>query len=132
MAERDHDDLTMLGRPVRGPVDHVETFEAPAGCTLVRFTTDELTSMCPITGQPDIYDLLIEYEPAGRCIESKSLKHYLWRFRDRAAFAEALVVEIADEVERATGALRVRVVATQHVRGGLRLEATAERPTRRV
>lgn len=127
------DDFTMLGKPVRGPVDHVETFPAPPGCTLVRFTTDELTSMCPITGQPDIYDLLIEYEPApppdGRCIESKSLKHYLWRFRDRAAFAEVLVVEIADEVWRATGATRVRVVATQHVRGGLRLEATAERPT---
>ena len=123
----------MLGKPVRGPVDHVETFAAPPGCTLVRFTTDELTSMCPVTGQPDIYDLLIEYAPApapgGRCIESKSLKHYLWRFRDRAAFAEALVVEIADEVWRATGAARVRVVATQHVRGGLRLEATAERPT---
>jgi 7-cyano-7-deazaguanine reductase len=133
VAESD-DELTMLGRPVRGPVDHVETFAAPAGCTLVRFTTDELTSMCPITGQPDIYDLLIEYEPApgGRCIESKSLKHYLWRFRDRAAFAEALAVELADEVARATGALRVRVVATQHVRGGLRLEATAERGARRV
>ena len=88
MAESDHDDeLTMLGRPVRGPVDHVETFTAPAGCTLVRFTTDELTSVCPITGQPDLYDLLVEYEPAGRCIESKSLKHYLWRFRDRPAFA---------------------------------------------
>lgn len=131
MPEPD-DELTMLGRPVRGPVDHVETFAAPEGCTLVRFTTDELTSMCPITGQPDIYDLLIEYAPApppgGRCIESKSLKHYLWRFRDRAAFAESLVVEIADEVSRATGATRVRVVATQHVRGGLRLEATAERP----
>ena len=121
------DDLTILGREVRGPVDQLETFKAPDGCTKVRFTTDELTSICPITGQPDFSSLAIEYEPAERCVESKSLKLYLWGFRDKAAFAEALAVEIADEVVRAAAPCWVRVVVTQHVRGGIVTEATAER-----
>ncbi len=110
-----------------GPLDHVETFDAPAGCTRVRFTTDELLSVCPLTGQPDVSSLEIDYVPAGRCVESKSLKRYLWSFRDRGVFAEALAVEIADEIERATGASGVRVVVTQHVRGGIVTECTADR-----
>ena len=120
------DDLTILGRPVRGPIDHVETFPAPAHCTRVRFTTEEVQSVCPVTGQPDISTVVIDYLPRDRCVESKSLKHYLWSFRDRAVFAEALAVEIAEEIERATGAVGVRVVLTQHVRGGIVTECTAE------
>lgn len=123
------EELTVLGRQVREPVRHLECFEAPAGCTLVRFTTDELTSMCPITGQPDFSSLLVEYEPDGRCVESKSLKLYLWSFRDRGIFAEGLAAEIAAEVMRATAARRVKVVVTQHVRGGIVTEATAELPS---
>jgi 7-cyano-7-deazaguanine reductase len=121
------DELTMLGRAVRGPVDHLECFDAPAGCTRVRFVTDELASLCPVTGQPDLATLTIDYRPDRRCVESKSLKLYLWSFRDRAVFAEALAVEIADEVVRAADPLEVTVVLAQHVRGGIALEATAER-----
>jgi len=116
----------VLGRPVRHPVDHLDTFPAPQGCTMVRFTTDELSSVCPVTGQPDLSSLLIEYEPGPRCIESKSLKLYLWSFRDRPVFAEALAVEIAREVQRAAAPRRVKVVVTQHVRGGIVTEATSE------
>ena len=122
------DELTVLGRQVREPLSRLECFDAPAGCTLVRFTTDELTSMCPITGQPDFSSLLLEYEPAGRCVESKSLKLYLWSFRDEGIFAEALAVAIAEEVMRAAAPRRVKVVVTQHVRGGIVTEATAELP----
>ncbi len=122
------DDLTVLGREVRAPRTGVETFPAPPGCTRVRFRTDELTSLCPVTGQPDFSSVEIDYEPDGRCVESKSLKLYLWSFRDRAAFAEALAVEIAEEVRRAARPHRVRVVVTQHVRGGIVTEATAELP----
>jgi 7-cyano-7-deazaguanine reductase len=121
------DELSILGRQVRHAVEHLETFAAPDGCTRVRFTTDELTSICPITGQPDFSSLEIDYQPAGRCIESKSLKLYLWGFRDKAAFAEAMAVEIADEVVRAAAPAHVKVVVTQHVRGGIVTEATAER-----
>jgi 7-cyano-7-deazaguanine reductase len=120
------DELTVLGRPVKGPIDHVETFAAPTGCTRVRFSTDEVASVCPVTGQPDLTTVVIDYLPRARCVESKSLKHYLWSFRDRAVFAEALAVEIATEIMRATDAVGVRVVATQHVRGGIVTETTAE------
>lgn len=120
------DDLTILGQPVRGPIDHVETFPAPEGCGRVRFLTDELTSVCPVTGQPDISGLVIDYVPRARCVESKSLKHYLWSFRDRPVFAEAIAVEIANEIMRATDAAGVRVIVTQHVRGGIVTECTAE------
>ena len=118
----------MLGREVREPLDHVECFPAPTGCTRVRFTTDEVTSICPVTGQPDFSSVAIDYRPDGLCIESKSLKLYLWSFRDRPVFAEALAVEIAEEVMRAAHPAAVTVVVTQHVRGGIVTEATAELP----
>ena len=108
-------------------MDHVECFDAPAHCTRVRFTTDEVTSLCPVTGQPDISSVTIEYRPDAKCIESKSLKLYLWSFRDRKVFCEALAVEIADEVMRAAQPHEVMVVVTQNVRGGIVTEATAER-----
>ena len=93
----------MLGATVRHAIEHVEVFPAPAHVSQVRFTTDELTSMCPVTEQPDLSHVVIEYVPDQWCIESKSLKLYLWGFRDRAVFAEALAAEIAGEVmHRAT------------------------------
>ena len=110
-----------------GPLDHVEVFDAPVGCTRVRFLTDELSSLCPLTGQPDISSLEIDYAPAASCVESRSLKRYLRSFRDRGVFAEALAVEIAEEIERATAATGLRVVVTQHARGGIVTECTAER-----
>ena len=56
--------------------------------------------MCPITGQPDFSSVEIDYQPNLRCVESKSLKLYLWSFRDRAAFCEQLAADIAAEVQR--------------------------------
>jgi 7-cyano-7-deazaguanine reductase len=120
--------LTVLGSPKRGPIEHVETFPAPPTCCRVRFRTDEVTSLCPVTGQPDISSVVIEYEPDRLCIESKSLKLYLWSFRDRPVFAEALAAEIAAEVQQASRPRAVRVVVTQHARGGIVTEATAELP----
>lgn len=120
------DELTALGAQVRHPLEHLECFDSPPSCTRVRFRTDEVTSMCPVTGQPDFSTVEIDYEPDRRCIESKSLKLYLWSFRDRNVFAEALAAEIAAEVQRAAKPHRVKVVVTQHVRGGIVTEATAE------
>lgn len=122
------DDLTLLGRDHRGPVDHVETFPAPEGCTQVVFTTDEVASLCPVTKQPDISSVRISYVPAARCIESKSLKLYLWGFRDREVFAEVLAVEIADEVWTTAAPESVDVVVTQHVRGGIVTETRSSHP----
>ncbi len=120
-------ELSILGRTVRHPVDHVECFPAPEGCTSVRFSTEELMSMCPVTSQPDISSVVIEYAPDQRCVESKSLKLFLWSFRDRAVFAEALAVEIADEIFGSAEPHRVTVTLIQRPRGGIELQAVAER-----
>ena len=120
------DALTVLGSTVRHAIDHVEVFPAPANVTSVRFSTDELSSVCPVTQQPDLSHLVIEYTPAGHCIESKSLKLYLWSFRDRAVFAEALAAEIAGEVMLTAEPHRVRVTLTQRPRGGIEVQAVSE------
>ena len=118
--------LTILGSTVRHAVEHVEVFPAPAHVTLVTFTNDELASMCPVTQQPDLSTVDFEYEPAQWCIESKSLKLYLWGFRDRAVFAEALAAEIAGEVMLSAQPHHVRVTLTQRPRGGIEVKAVAE------
>jgi 7-cyano-7-deazaguanine reductase len=120
-------DLTVLGAEVRHPIDHVEVFAAPDHVTVVRCVTDEVASVCPVTGQPDLSCVEIEYEPAGHCVESKSLKLYLWRFRDQAVFAEALAAEIAGEIFTTAHPRRVTVTLTQRPRGGITITATAER-----
>ena len=118
--------LTILGSTVRHPVEHVEVFPAPDHVTLVRFTNDELSSMCPVTEQPDLSTVVIEYVPEQWCIESKSLKLYLWGFRERAVFAEAMAAEIAGEVMLSAGPKHVRVTLTQRPRGGIEVQAVAE------
>jgi 7-cyano-7-deazaguanine reductase len=120
--------LTVLGETVRHPIAHVEVFPAPANVSTVTFTTDELSSMCPVTQQPDLSTVIIEYVPNKFCIESKSLKLYLWGFRDRAVFAEALAAEIAEEVMATAQPRSVRVTLTQRPRGGIEVRAVAELP----
>jgi 7-cyano-7-deazaguanine reductase len=92
---------------------------------VVTFTTDELASMCPVTRQPDLSHLVIEYRPGNWCVESKSLKLYLWSFRDRAVFAEALSAEIAGEIMDTAQPSGVRVTLTQRPRGGIEVRAVA-------
>jgi 7-cyano-7-deazaguanine reductase len=125
------DHLTLLGQPAHHPVAHVECFAAPEGCIRVRFSTDELMSVCPVTSQPDLSSVVIDYEPGDWCVESKSLKLYLWSFRDRAVFAEALAAAIADEIMASAHPQRVTVTLTQRPRGGITIEATAERTEHR-
>ena len=118
--------LTILGNTVRHAVEHVEVFPAPAHVTLVKFTNDELNSMCPVTQQPDLSTVVIEYVPDRYCVESKSLKLYLWGFRDRAVFAEALAAEIAGEIMQSAQPHTVKVTLTQRPRGGIEVQAVAE------
>ena len=117
--------LTVLGNTVRESIEHVEVFPAPADVSTVRFTSDELASICPVTSQPDLSHLVIEYEPLEWCIESKSLKLYLWGFRDRAVFAEALSAEIAREIMSTAKPKSVTVTLTQRPRGGIEVQAVA-------
>ncbi|MCU1399633.1 MAG: queF [Acidimicrobiales bacterium] len=124
LTETSH--LTILGNTVRHPVEHVEVFDAPANVSSVRFTNDELNSMCPVTEQPDLSHVVIEYVPDALCVESKSLKLYLWGFRDRAVFAEALAAEIAGEIMLSAAPHRVKVTLTQRARGGIEVQAISE------
>ena len=82
--------------------------------------------MCPVTEQPDLSTVVIEYVPDKSCIESKSLKLYLWSFRGRAVFAEAMAAEIAAEVMYSAKPKHVRVTLTQRPRGGIEVQAIAE------
>jgi 7-cyano-7-deazaguanine reductase len=82
--------------------------------------------MCPVTGQPDLSSVEIDYEPGDLCVESKSLKLYLWSFRDRPVFAEALAAEIATEIMASARPQRVSVTVRQRRRGGIAIEATSE------
>jgi 7-cyano-7-deazaguanine reductase len=122
----DTSQLTILGSTVRHAVDHVQVFAAPPHVTSVRFANDELNSICPVTEQPDLANVVIEYEPDLWCVESKSLKLYLWSFRDRAVFAEAMAAEIAGEVMLTAKPHRVKVTLTQRPRGGIEVQAISE------
>ena len=103
----------------------LETFPNP-GVTQVDMTSDELSAICPITGQPDLYNAKIEYKPAGLCLESKSLKLYLATYRNEGAFCEALAVKIRDDVAAALDLApeKVRVTLVQKARGGITITAT--------
>jgi 7-cyano-7-deazaguanine reductase len=92
----------------------------------VQFTSDEVASMCPVTKQPDLSNVVIEYAPDAHCVESKSLKLYLWSFRDRAVFAEAMAAEIAGELMTTAKPHRVTVTLTQRPRGGIEVRAVSE------
>lgn len=104
----------------------LETFPNP-GVERVELVSDELTAVCPITAQPDFYVARIAYRPDALCLESKSLKLYLARFRNEGAFAEALAVQIRDDVAAALQleAAAVTVTLTQKARGGITITATA-------
>lgn len=119
-------EFVALGHPGSEDYAGLETFPNP-GVSRVEMTSDELTALCPVTRQPDLYVATIDYQPQALCIESKSLKLYLWSFRDRKAFCEALAAEIADEVVRAADPHEVTVTLTQQPRGGITLEAVATR-----
>ena len=103
----------------------LETFANP-GVTQVEMTSDELSAICPLTGQPDLYATRIEYRPEGLCLESKSLKLYLGRFRNEPHFCEALAVRIRDDVASVLELPRedVTVRLVQKARGGITITAT--------
>ncbi|MCB8954650.1 MAG: NADPH-dependent 7-cyano-7-deazaguanine reductase QueF [Ardenticatenales bacterium] len=116
-----------LGRPMNAPSKELDTFPKPPHVTIVRFHSDELTSFCPVTGQPDFNTVEIEYHPDQLCVESKSLKLYLWSFRDERIFGEGLASAIADDIFNALQPTFCRVTLQQNVRGGLQMTAIAER-----
>lgn len=116
-----------LGKPVNRPVRNLETFPKPAHVERVTLSSDEVTSLCLVTGQPDWETVTIEYEPDELCIESKSLKLYLWSFREEGAFCEGLAAQIASDVFAVARPYRCTVTVQQKPRGGITITAVARR-----
>ncbi len=116
-----------LGNEVRGPRRKLETFSKPAGVTRITMESDEVTSLCPVTGQPDWGTVIIEYAPRDLCIESKSLKLYLWSFREEGIFCEALADRIATDVFAACRPFWCRATVVQKPRGGVKITSVAEK-----
>ncbi|MFO7538875.1 MAG: preQ(1) synthase [Chloroflexota bacterium] len=115
-----------LGRAMNQPSKELETFPAPANVTTVVFTSDEVSSFCPVTEQPDYNSVIIEYHPDQLCVESKSLKLYLWTFRDERIFGEGLAHTIAQDLFDKLAPFYCKVTLMQNIRGGLQMTAVAE------
>ena len=107
----------------------LETFlnPAPDRDYTIRMSLPEFTCLCPKTGQPDFATLQLEYVPGERCIELKSLKLYIWSFRDRGAFHEAITNEIVDHLAAAVSPRFMRLTAQFNVRGGIYTTVIVER-----
>lgn len=92
----------------------------------IRIRIPEFTCLCPKTGQPDFANLLLEYIPEQLCVELKSLKLYMWSFRDEGAFHEAVTNEILQDLVNATQPRFMRLTASFFVRGGIDTTVIAE------
>jgi 7-cyano-7-deazaguanine reductase len=111
------------------PSTQLETFPNPARSTdyTIRMTLPEFTCLCPKTGQPDFATFELEYVPDVLCVELKSLKLYMWSFRDRGAFHEAVTNQIADDLAGACSPNFLRLTGKFNVRGGIYTSVIVER-----
>jgi len=129
------EDERVLGRETRGPIGAEQLDTVPwnhAGAdAVVEYSTSELTAICPVTGQPDFYELKLSYRPAAQLLESKAMKLYLWGFRDRGVFAEDLAAILLEDLIAACEPEEMTVDLTQQVRGGLQLRTVVRHPSER-
>lgn len=110
------------------PSKSLETFDNPHPNRdyTIRMRIPEFTCLCPRTGQPDFATLYLDYVPDQRCVELKSLKLYVWSFRDEGAFHEDVTNRILDELVTACAPRFMRLRAEFNVRGGIYTEVVAE------
>ena len=110
------------------PAKTLETFlnPAPQRDFLIHMEIPEFTCLCPKTGQPDFATLTLDYVPEKTCIELKSLKLYIWSFRDEGCFHEAVTNQILDDLVKATKPRFMRLTAKFFVRGGIFTNVVAE------
>lgn len=111
------------------PSTTLETFPnpKPEADYTIRMSIPEFTCLCPKTGQPDFATLELEYVPDRACVELKSLKNYIWSFRDQGAFHEAMTNRIADDLAGATNPRYLKLTARFNVRGGIYTTVVATR-----
>jgi 7-cyano-7-deazaguanine reductase len=126
------EDERVLGRDARGPIEAKQLDTVPWNHadmdTLVELSTNELTAICPVTGQPDFYELKLSYRPGTRLLESKAMKLYLWGFRDRGMFAEDLAATLLKDLVGACDPAQMTVDLTQQVRGGIEIRTVVRHP----
>jgi 7-cyano-7-deazaguanine reductase len=117
-------------RTVTAPQKTLETFPNPSPKRdyEIRFECPEFTCVCPMTGQPDFATIRINYVPNELCVELKSLKLYLWSFRDEGAFHEADTNRILDDLVSALQPRRCEVTGDFFVRGGIHTVVVARHP----
>ena len=103
------------------PSRDIETFPNPNPSRdyVINFEAPEFTCLCPMTGQPDFATIRISYTPDEKCVELKSLKLYLWSYRDEGAFHEAVTNRICDDLVAAIDPRWIRVEGDFYVRGGI-------------
>ena len=95
----------------------------------VKIETDELTCLCPVTGQPDFASVELRYAPGELCVELKSFKIYLWSFRQEGIFHEALANRILDDMVELLEPLRLSLCLVFNVRGGIRTTIELHHPS---
>lgn len=112
-----------LGKPVT-------TFEKldpiPTRCKFIQYHSDQLTAVCPVTGQPDFYEATVDLSADGIGIETKTLKLYLETYRDQPLFCEDLAVKICEDLVAACAPFKCVVALQQRRRGGIQITATHE------
>src|SRR3954447_13507851 len=110
------------------PSRELQTFPnpKPGRPFVIAMECPEFTCVCPMTGQPDFATIRIRYVPAEKCVELKSLKLYLWSFRDEGTFHEAVTNRICDDLVAALSPRRMRVEGDFMVRGGIHTVVVAE------
>ena len=123
-----YDTLTHLRPDSTQPSKLLETVPNPYADRdyTIDISTPEFTCLCPVTGQPDFAEIRILYVPDQRIVELKSLKLYLWSYRNEGAFHEAVVNKILDDLVAVAAPRRLEVVGTFNVRGGLKTVVTAK------
>ncbi|MCL4559451.1 MAG: preQ(1) synthase [Chloroflexi bacterium] len=123
----DLEGLTLLGRNAQ-PSKTLEAFpnRSPDRYYLVTLETSEFTCLCPATGQPDFAHIKIQYVPDAKVVESKSLKLYLWSYRNEGAFHEHVVNKILDDLVVTLDPHWIRVTGIFNVRGGIGITVEAE------
>ena len=112
------------------PSKILETFSNPRPQRdyKIKMECPEFTCVCPRTGQPDFANIHVRYVPAELCVELKSLKLYLWSYRNEGAFHEAVVNQILDDLVQAIRPKSMTVVGDFNVRGGIHTTVTAAYP----
>ena len=115
-------------RPPSAPSRDLQVFPNPAPKRdyVIQFQIPEFTCHCPLTGQPDFAHFTIDMVADQLCVELKSLKMYMWSYRDEGAFHEKVTNDIVDDIVRATDPRFIRITAKWYVRGGIYTNVVAE------